>query len=401
MALTAVVPAQAPPSADLSELSADDGLEGITDHPSTPGTFEAAKDLIELLAASPLPYGENSPAPMFQVPSRGKPAMVCRSRTPSRHRSWSWSQSSSDSTDSLSPAAQKEVAAPAAGQREEAPERVRRSPAPPRDRHREELRWSSPEDSRRQSRSRERWPRSRSRSRFQSRGYRYRYRSRSARSRSFSCRCRSLASPWPSQLASPQSDADSGRYSCPHQDPDNGDPQGNWQPQWGLPGHWPFWTPWAYQEHQGGPSRASYSVQTVLEATVSRPPASPQHKPERPAPSLVPSHGFPSRPEPEAPPRGKGEQEDQPEGVEQQLTSSSSPKEETHQELADKKSLYVVEFREECGPLPIVVASPNGDVRKEPEPIDEVPNTKLEWSEVRVAQGMKRSAWANVKRTVW
>ncbi|XP_005293620.2 small ribosomal subunit protein uS5m isoform X1 [Chrysemys picta bellii] len=76
-------------------------------------------------------------------------------------------------------------------------------------------------------------------------------------------------------------------------------------------------------------------------------------------------------------------------------------KQETHQELADKKSLYVVEFREECGPLPTVVASPNGDVRKEPEPIDEVPNTKLEWSEVRVAQGMKRSSWAHVKRTVW
>ncbi|KAH1173389.1 28S ribosomal protein S5, mitochondrial [Mauremys mutica] len=76
-------------------------------------------------------------------------------------------------------------------------------------------------------------------------------------------------------------------------------------------------------------------------------------------------------------------------------------KQETHQELADKKNLYVVEFREECGPLPIIVASPNGDVRKEPEPMDEVPNTKLEWSEVRVAQGMKRSSWANVKRAVW
>ncbi|EMP36764.1 hypothetical protein UY3_06042 [Chelonia mydas] len=43
---TPVVPAaQAPPSPDLSELSADDGLEGITDQPSTPGTFEAAKEL--------------------------------------------------------------------------------------------------------------------------------------------------------------------------------------------------------------------------------------------------------------------------------------------------------------------------------------------------------------------
>uniref|UniRef100_A0A8C8SPZ6 Small ribosomal subunit protein uS5m n=1 Tax=Pelusios castaneus TaxID=367368 RepID=A0A8C8SPZ6_9SAUR len=74
---------------------------------------------------------------------------------------------------------------------------------------------------------------------------------------------------------------------------------------------------------------------------------------------------------------------------------------ETHQDLADKKKLYVVEFREECGALPIVVASPCGTVRKEPEPTEEVPNTKLEWREVKVAQGMSRSVWANVRRTVW
>ncbi|XP_067389027.1 small ribosomal subunit protein uS5m isoform X2 [Emydura macquarii macquarii] len=73
---------------------------------------------------------------------------------------------------------------------------------------------------------------------------------------------------------------------------------------------------------------------------------------------------------------------------------------ETHQDLADKKSLYVVEFREECGALPIVVASPHGAIRKEPEPTEEVPDIKLEWSEVKAAQGMKRSTWANVKRTV-
>ncbi|XP_074845287.1 small ribosomal subunit protein uS5m [Carettochelys insculpta] len=74
---------------------------------------------------------------------------------------------------------------------------------------------------------------------------------------------------------------------------------------------------------------------------------------------------------------------------------------ETHQELADKKSLYVIEFREECGPLPIIVASPSGAIRKEPEPPVEVPDTTLEWDEVRAAQGMKRSSWVNVKRTVW
>uniref|UniRef100_A0A8D0HTK9 Small ribosomal subunit protein uS5m n=1 Tax=Sphenodon punctatus TaxID=8508 RepID=A0A8D0HTK9_SPHPU len=74
---------------------------------------------------------------------------------------------------------------------------------------------------------------------------------------------------------------------------------------------------------------------------------------------------------------------------------------ETHQQLADKKRLYVVEYREECGLLPIIAAAPLGPVRKEPEPVMEVPDTKLEWNEVKAAQGMKRSVWANVKRTVW
>ncbi|XP_044284607.1 28S ribosomal protein S5, mitochondrial isoform X2 [Varanus komodoensis] len=74
---------------------------------------------------------------------------------------------------------------------------------------------------------------------------------------------------------------------------------------------------------------------------------------------------------------------------------------ETHQDLADKKRLYVVEFREECGPLPIVVAKPHGAVREDPEPVDEVPDVKLDWNEVKIAQGMKKSRWASVKRTIW
>ncbi|OXB68359.1 hypothetical protein ASZ78_015299 [Callipepla squamata] len=76
-------------------------------------------------------------------------------------------------------------------------------------------------------------------------------------------------------------------------------------------------------------------------------------------------------------------------------------KQETHQQLANEKNLYVVEFREEQGPLPIVVATPEGNVREDPEPEDEVPDTKLEWCEVKEAQGMKKSPWANVRRTVW
>ncbi|KAG7492894.1 hypothetical protein MATL_G00019710 [Megalops atlanticus] len=74
---------------------------------------------------------------------------------------------------------------------------------------------------------------------------------------------------------------------------------------------------------------------------------------------------------------------------------------ETHQHRADKKQLHVVEFQAERGPLPCVVASPAGGTRQEPEPVDEIPNTKLDWDDVRAAQGMKRSVWANVKRTIW
>ncbi|XP_015271625.1 PREDICTED: 28S ribosomal protein S5, mitochondrial [Gekko japonicus] len=75
-------------------------------------------------------------------------------------------------------------------------------------------------------------------------------------------------------------------------------------------------------------------------------------------------------------------------------------RQETHQALANKKSLYVVEFREECGPLPIVIAAPQGVPREDPEPEDEVPDVKLEWNEVKAAQGMKKSPWANARRPV-
>ncbi|KAM9317050.1 small ribosomal subunit protein uS5m [Gastrophryne carolinensis] len=74
---------------------------------------------------------------------------------------------------------------------------------------------------------------------------------------------------------------------------------------------------------------------------------------------------------------------------------------ETHQELANRKSLLVVEFRDECGPLPRVVASPQGPLSKVPEPEGDIPDTPLDWDDVKEAQGMKRSIWANVKRTVW
>ncbi|XP_044147554.1 28S ribosomal protein S5, mitochondrial [Bufo gargarizans] len=74
---------------------------------------------------------------------------------------------------------------------------------------------------------------------------------------------------------------------------------------------------------------------------------------------------------------------------------------ETHQDLANKKGLHVVEFREECGPLPHIVASPQGALSTVPEPEGEIPDIKLDWDEVKLTQGLKRSIWANVKRTVW
>lgn len=76
-------------------------------------------------------------------------------------------------------------------------------------------------------------------------------------------------------------------------------------------------------------------------------------------------------------------------------------KQETHQKLADKKKLHVVEFQEQRGSLPVVVASPKGGAQLHPEPEDEIPNTRLHWADVKAVQGTKRSVWAGVKRTIW
>ncbi|XP_056148005.1 28S ribosomal protein S5, mitochondrial [Lampris incognitus] len=76
-------------------------------------------------------------------------------------------------------------------------------------------------------------------------------------------------------------------------------------------------------------------------------------------------------------------------------------KQETHQTLADRKRLHVVEFQSQCGPLPTVVASPKEGAQPDPEPVDEIPDTRLHWADVRAAQGTKRSIWAGVKRTIW
>ncbi|XP_033957138.1 small ribosomal subunit protein uS5m [Pseudochaenichthys georgianus] len=72
-----------------------------------------------------------------------------------------------------------------------------------------------------------------------------------------------------------------------------------------------------------------------------------------------------------------------------------------HQTLADRKQLHVVEYQAQRGPLPVVVASPKEGARPDPEPVDEIPNTRLNWDDVQAAQGIKHSKWAGVKRTIW
>ncbi|XP_013882818.1 small ribosomal subunit protein uS5m [Austrofundulus limnaeus] len=74
-------------------------------------------------------------------------------------------------------------------------------------------------------------------------------------------------------------------------------------------------------------------------------------------------------------------------------------RQETFQALADRKQLHVVEFQPHRGLLPIVVASPKGNVRLNPEPEDEVPNIKLQWKDVQAREGKRTSLWGSVKRS--
>ncbi|XP_020494674.1 28S ribosomal protein S5, mitochondrial [Labrus bergylta] len=74
---------------------------------------------------------------------------------------------------------------------------------------------------------------------------------------------------------------------------------------------------------------------------------------------------------------------------------------ETHQTLAENRKLHVVEFQSQRGLLPVVIASPKDGAQADPEPVDEIPDTKLNWGDVRAAHGTKRSIWAGVKRTIW
>ncbi|XP_072265577.1 small ribosomal subunit protein uS5m [Pyxicephalus adspersus] len=71
---------------------------------------------------------------------------------------------------------------------------------------------------------------------------------------------------------------------------------------------------------------------------------------------------------------------------------------ETHQELANRKGLHVVEFREERGPFPKIVSSPQGPLSTIPEPEENLLDIPLDWDDVKVTQGIKPSVWSTVKR---
>ncbi|KAM7181777.1 uncharacterized protein RBU57_000420 [Macrochelys suwanniensis] len=99
------------------------------------------------------------------------------------------------------------------------------------------------------------------------------------------------APPWPSHSASQSSRAGSAYYT------DQGhmvEGQSHWpdegQDPSQAPTQWPFWTPMAYHQSQGAPSRASQSAHSesrAPEATVSRPP------PEAPGPAAQTSAEIP------------------------------------------------------------------------------------------------------------
>ena len=58
----------------------------------------------------------------------------------------------------------------------------------------------------------------------------------------------------------------------------------------------------------------------------------------------------------------------------------------------------MVEFREERGPLPVVVASPKDGARLVPQP-DRISGSPLNWDDVSKAQGTKKSIWSETMMT--
>ncbi|KAM7181242.1 uncharacterized protein RBU57_000146 [Macrochelys suwanniensis] len=270
--------------------------------PSTPDTFSAARDLIAM--TEPAPHQPSVPQ-MRIAPSRGKPAMLCpvphagisrrrsrsRSRSQSRTRHRSQSRHSSQSRHRSSSRRRSYLRC-----HSKSTSRHGRHYYGSRSRSRSRG-WSqrrSPDDQSHHRSPRRSLTRSRLGSRSQSRS---RHLSPLPwHSTALRCGLQGhSAPPWPSRSASQSSRAGSGYYM------DQGhviEGPGRWQVDMQDsaqgPQQWPFWTPMAFHQSQGVPSRASQSAHSepwVPEATVSCPP------PEVPEPAV---HSSAEAPDPEA-----------------------------------------------------------------------------------------------------
>lgn len=86
-----LVPLTSVPLRRLSSLVSSDSPEQCQveelELPSTPDTFEAARDLIAMMAPQPLAVRDEPPVPHHPALSRGKPAILRRSPSPVWHHS--------------------------------------------------------------------------------------------------------------------------------------------------------------------------------------------------------------------------------------------------------------------------------------------------------------------------
>ncbi|XP_050779815.1 serine/arginine repetitive matrix protein 2-like [Gopherus flavomarginatus] len=264
-----------PPSSPMRS-----GVEIVV--PSTPETFASARDLIALTEPTQLP----PPVPPVRVVSRGKPMMSApsrdsrsrsRSRRHGRSRSRRRSQSRHRSPQRYRSHSRRRSTSRRS--RSDSSRRYRHRDSRSRSRryspHRSTSRHRAGGRSRSQSRSRHR-DRTRSRSRHR---YDSRHRSPAPRRSSVPTRADPYhpgsAPPWPSRQPSVSSQTDSGyalgteRQAALFSDP----PQQDQGPQ-----QWGFWTPWAYHQAQGPqqlPARPATAERRAPEASLSRPPPSP------------------------------------------------------------------------------------------------------------------------------
>ncbi|XP_050806062.1 serine/arginine repetitive matrix protein 2-like isoform X2 [Gopherus flavomarginatus] len=297
-----------PPSSPMRS-----GVEIVV--PSTPETFASARDLIALTEPTRLP----PPVPPVRVVSRGKPMLSApprdsrspsrsrrlgrsrsrrrsqsRHRSPQRYRSHSRQRSASRRSRSGSSRRHRHRDSRSRSRRYSPHRSTSRHRAGGRSRSRSRSRSTSRHRAGGRSRSTSRHRaggrsrhrsgarhRDRSRSRSRSR-HRYDSRHRSPAPRRSSVPARAdpyhpgSAPPWPSRQPSVSSQTDSGyalgtdRQAALFADPPLQD-QG--------PQQWGFWTPWAYHQAQGPqqlPARPATAERRAPEASLSRPPPSPE-----------------------------------------------------------------------------------------------------------------------------